>query len=152
MEKEIPASRKDFTSPQVRTALVTLTYLAGGFHINAEGYKRFLAIQCNVSRRGKCGWSKLVVDVALLSSLIFHRVRECTEKSETKPHHTVYTNTSKRGWELEGLLFGSCKFIPIICLQLSPVCTVCLQSGTINVIVRGCSCLKCLSYFSLSGF
>lgn len=57
-----------------------------------------------------------------------------------------------RGRVLEGLWFGSCKFIPIICLQLSPVCTVCLQSGAINVIVRGCSWLECLSYFSLPGF
>lgn len=48
--------------------------------------------------------------------------------------------------------FGSCKFIPIICLQLRPVCAVCLQSGAINVIVRGCSWLECLSYFSLPGF
>lgn len=57
-----------------------------------------------------------------------------------------------RGRVLEGLWFGSCKFIPIICLQLRPVCTVCLQSGAINVIVRGCSWLKRLSYFSLPGF
>lgn len=73
-------------------------------------------------------------------------------KFETKLCHTVYTKTSMRGWELEGLLFGSCKFIPIICLQLRPVCTVCLQSGAINVIVGGCSWLKCLSYFSLPRF
>lgn len=65
-------------------------------------------------------------------------------KFETKLHHTAYTKTSMRGRELEGLLFGSCKFIPVICLQLRPVCTVCLQSGAINVIVRGCSWLKCL--------
>ena len=57
-----------------------------------------------------------------------------------------------RGRVLEGLWFGSCKFILIICLQLRPVCTVCLQSGAINVIVRGCSWLRCLSYFSLPGF
>lgn len=57
-----------------------------------------------------------------------------------------------RGRVLEGLWFVSCKFIPIICLQLRPVCTVCLQSGAINVIVRGCSWLKCLSYFSPPGF
>lgn len=57
-----------------------------------------------------------------------------------------------RGRLLEGLWFGSCKFILIICLQLRPVCTVCLQSGAINVIVRGCSWLRCLSYFSLPGF
>lgn len=73
-------------------------------------------------------------------------------KFDTKHQRTVYTKTSMRGWVLEGLWFGSCKFIPIICLQLRPVCTVCLQSGAINVIVRGCSWLKCLSYFSLPGF
>lgn len=73
-------------------------------------------------------------------------------KFETKLHRTAYTKTSMRGRELEGLLFGSCKFIPVICLQLRPVCTVCLQSGAINIIVRGCSWLKCLSYFSLPGF
>lgn len=49
-------------------------------------------------------------------------------------------------------MFASCKFIPIMCLQLRPVCTVCLQSGAINVIVRGCSCLGRLSCFSLPGF
>lgn len=79
--------------------------------------------------------------------------RECSEgKLETRPRHAVYTKTGMRGRPLEGLLFASCKFIPAMCLQLRPVCTVCLQSGAINVIVRGCSCLRRLSYFSLPGF
>lgn len=94
------------------------------------------------ARNSGCGGDKLAVKAALLASLIIQcpEFRECTEgKFETKLRHTVYTKTSMRGWELEGLLFGSCKFIPIICLQLKPVCTVCLQSGAINVIVRGCS-------------
>lgn len=94
-------------------------------------------------------------EAALQASLIVQAAgfRECSEgKLETKPRHAVYTKTGMRGRQLEGLLFASCKFIPIMCLQLRPVCTVCLQSGAINVIVRGCSCLRRLSYFSLPGF
>lgn len=68
------------------------------------------------------------------------------------PSYTAHKDKHMRGRVLEGLWFGSCKFILIMCLQLRPVCTVCLQSGAINVIVRGCSWLKCLSYFSLPGF
>ncbi len=76
-------------------------------------------------------------------------LREIWDKA---PSYSVHRDKHMRGRVLEGLWFGSCKFIPIICLQLRPVCTVCLQSGAINVIVRGCSWLKCLSYFSLPGF
>lgn len=93
-------------------------------------------------------------EAALPASLIVQEAefRECSEgKLETKARHTVYTKTGKRGRRLEGLLFASCKFIPIMCLQLRPVCTVCLQSGAINVIVRGCSWRRRLSYFSLPG-
>lgn len=94
-------------------------------------------------------------EAALQASLIVQAAgfRECSEgKLETRPRHAVYTKTGMRGRPLEGLLFASCKFIPVMCLQLRPVCTVCLQSGAINVIVRGCSCLRRLSYFSLPGF
>lgn len=76
-------------------------------------------------------------------------LREIWDKA---PSYSVHKDKHMRGRVLEALWFGSCKFIPIICLQLRPVCTVCLQSGAINVIVRGCSWLKCLSYFSLPGF
>lgn len=93
-------------------------------------------------------------EAALPASLIVQEAefRECSEgKLETKARHTVYTKRGMRGRRLEGLLFASCKFIPIMCLQLRPVCTVCLQSGAINVIVRGCSWQRRLSYFSLPG-
>lgn len=151
--KRVFTTPKEPTSWRVRATLVTLTYLAAGFHVNADGYKRFSVMQCNIIRfdmmnvEGLNWWCAAATHIHPPQGQ-----RVYWEKSETKPHHTVYTKASKRGWELKGLLFGSCKFIPIICLQLGPVCTVCLQSGAINVIVRGCSCLRCLSSLSLTDF
>lgn len=78
-------------------------------------------------------------------------VRECTEE-EIWSQDVVIQWTHKDEPPLRGLWFTSCKLIPVICLQLQPVCAVCLQSGAINVIVRGCSWLECLSSLSLPGF
>lgn len=43
--KGIPAPQKN---PQVRAALVTLTYAAGGFRVDADRYKCFSVIQRNI--------------------------------------------------------------------------------------------------------
>lgn len=50
MEKRVFTTPKEPTSWLVRAALVTLTYLAAGFDVNANGYKRFSVIQCNIIR------------------------------------------------------------------------------------------------------
>lgn len=42
-EKRFQRPEKNSHPPQVRAALVTLTYLAGNFHGNAEGYKTLLS-------------------------------------------------------------------------------------------------------------